>query len=73
MGTRLAERVCLCLPNGCAYFGRLRRGSGRADGDRNAVRKAAADYAIERTVFFYGQLGSDMREPQQKQATAPSP
>jgi PncC family amidohydrolase len=41
------------------------------DGDRNAVRQAAADYAIERILFYHEQLGRDMRAPDEKQAAAP--
>lgn len=33
----------------------------RFDGDRNAVRKAGADYAIERIVFYHGQLADENR------------
>lgn len=42
----------------------------RFDGDRNAVRQAAAEYAIERILFYHGQLERGTRPPEETKAAA---
>ena len=42
----------------------------RFDGDRNAVRQAAAEYAIGRILFYHRQLPGVMKSPEEKKAAA---